>query len=131
MEKIKVTQQQRDNALDALHNMWPSVPAKNVARELGAWRVGPAHEAPDCGSVACFGGWCSWWPAFVAQGVVRSPMGCARMLDGSFAARSLFGDQDLFNCRDGHNADAGFKGSDHKLVTHRLKWLITNSEVIS
>ena len=52
-EKIKVTAQQRANAIEARDVMWPSVPAKNVVNRLYPWRLGSAHEAPTCGTAAC------------------------------------------------------------------------------
>ena len=51
-EKIKVTAQQRANAIEARDVMWPSVPAKNVVNRLYPWRLGSAHEAPTCGTAA-------------------------------------------------------------------------------
>ena len=57
---IKVTQLQRDNALDALNNMWPSVPPENVVDRLCTWRLDEFGTQPDCGTAACFGGWCAW-----------------------------------------------------------------------
>ena len=128
---IQVTQQQRDNALDALNNMWPSVPPENVYPGLNAW-VRDAGQ-PNCGTVACFGGWCAWWPAFRDQGVVASASsGAPTILGRHFGVASdLFGNYDLFHPRGEHEADMGFEGNDHELVTHRLKWLIENSEVVA
>ena len=39
MNKIEVTALQRENAEDALYNMWQSVPTKNVVSKLERWRV--------------------------------------------------------------------------------------------
>lgn len=130
MENIKVTQQQRDNALEALNVMWPSVPSKNVVRGLQTWREDDEGAAPDCGTVACFGGWCAWWPTFRRQGVRTNSYGAPthrRLLDVS---EFLFGDGDLFNVRSFHRADWIFNGTDHALVSNRLRWLIKNSTVV-
>lgn len=150
MKLIEVTQQQRDNAVEALTTMWPSVPPENVSERLSSWRNPnrpmEAREPPTCGSAACFGGWCAWWPTFRAQGVraQRSgfPIGAPCNINGrGDHARSptgvselLFGCHDMFYARDSARADRAFTkkgGSDHELVTHRLQWLIENSEVVS
>lgn len=130
--KIKVTQQQRDNALDALLRMWPSVPTKNVYPGLLWWRKG---EAPQnnvtCGTVACFGGWCAVYPKFVAQGVARDWCGTPSYRNGTdcgsvnSAALHLFGDDTLFIWR----TDYDGPGTDHEVVTRRLQNLIRNSVV--
>ncbi len=129
---IQVTRQQRDNALDALNNMWPSVPPENVAIQLRKWREDDTATMPDCGTVACFGGWCAWWPAFRAQGVVAvGPGAPSHFPSGDSVAHVLFGDYRIFYRRYHHESDSMFKGTDHELVTRRLKWLIKNSEVIA
>ena len=136
MNKIQVTAQQRANALDARDNMWPSVPEANVMPELASWRRGSDRGVkPNCGTVACFGGWCAWWPAFRAQGVqVDSCTGQPYAIGGPTGSVSLdlFGHYGMFYVS-GANADTdyGFQGTDHELVTHRLNWLIENSEVVS
>jgi len=140
MNKIQVTAQQRANALDALNNMWPSVPAKNVVRGLKVWRGGREKDKatqPSCGSVACFGGWCAWWPNFKAQGLQVDDRGMPYVPGAErSAAVVLFGHFGLFYARGNgyqrEEMDRGFvRGTDHQLVTHRLKWLIENSEVVS
>lgn len=131
--KIEVTQQQRDNALDALHNMWPSVPPENVFPDLGDWRDAESDAKPSCKTVACFGGWCAWWPAFRRQGVRTFASGAPRPIGGGFSsdvALRLFGSAGLFTRRGMFNADRGFRGTDHELVTNRLHWLIENSTVV-
>lgn len=137
---IKVTAQQRANLLDALNVMWPSVPKKNVYPNLDNWRVDRETTPPTCGTVACFGGWCAWWPAFKKQGVRVTDGGAPRLMgDGqsfdkpSRVSQRLFGDDGLFACRDyGHDADPDEMAriSPHALVTRRLKWLLANSEVV-
>lgn len=128
-----VTQQQRDNLLEALNVMWPSVPKRNVARNLGYWRTGGETHPPDCHTIACFGGWCAWWPTFRAQGVCAnwdgrpSLSGCDSANDVS---RALFGYDYLFAPR-GVTLDVGSNpnGTDHALVTHRLRRLLEMSHV--
>jgi hypothetical protein len=131
---IYVTQQQRDNALEALNVMWPSVPPRSV--DLGKWRDEDSprlrNKPPTCGSIACFGGWCAWWPSFRAQGVRTSSYGAPKMKgspewSGADDASSfLFGDRFLFTARRG-----GEDGTDHEIVTNRLKKLIANSKVMT
>lgn len=128
---IRVTKQQRANAIEARDVMWPSVPPENVIPELASWRRG-RRGRPDCGSVACFGGWCAWWPSFRAQGVRSNAFG-APVFRGDFGASStLFGSSDLFVPRGSSSSDvhAPYRCTDHELVTYRLNWLIENSEVI-
>jgi len=138
MTKIQVTAQQRANALDALNNMWPSVPPENVKKHLSWWREdresNHTNTPPDCGAVACFGGWCAWWPAFRAQGVTSSSIGAPRLKGSPFSvATVLFGDFTMFYPSGEHEGDGGpkYRGTDHELVTKRLNWLIQNSEVVS
>lgn len=133
MQKIKVTALQRANALEARDVMWPSVPTGNVARGLAFYSERGSAET-DCGTVACFGGWCARWPGFVAQGVRLDARGVPETLSGRWGlgvADELFGESGLFFGRNGISVDAGFRGSDHALVTRRLNWLIANSEVIA
>jgi hypothetical protein len=142
---MKQTQQQRANTLDALNNMWPSVPYENVAEKLMYWRTWKEFgNVPDCGSVACFGGWCAWWPAFRAQGVIMGAYGSPRLkneqdynnyddydheIDTRHICMKLFGVMALFNARDYFIADRNFKGTDHELVLHRLQWVLDNTQV--
>lgn len=133
--KIRVTARQRANAVEARNVMWPSVPPENVANWLSSWRLDSTSEVPTCGTVACFGGWCAWWPSFQAQGVQSCGGTGAPELLGKFASsrhvsNELFGSQDMFFTRGDHTADIGFTGTDHKLVTTRLNWLIKNSVVV-
>lgn len=149
MSKIQVTARQRANAIEARDIMWPSVPPENVYPKLGWYRKDPGvptHNSigirgneiyilkpPSCETLACFSGWCAWWPPYHRQGVQSSIVGSAVIPENNsslYATYTLFGDCDLSSCRDGHVADREFKGTDHELVTHRLNWLIKNSEVI-
>ena len=137
------TPQQIANLKDALYNMWPSIPEESVARRLGRWshkEVDNTHIAsgakPPCGSTACFGGWCTTWPNFRAQGLYGSFSGCPQIDNseedteaGLVVAETLFGDWRLFAERCDHPADKGFIGSDHALVINRLKWALAQEEV--
>lgn len=139
MAKIQVTAQQRANAVEALEVMWPSVPPKNVIPGLELFRQpvdGRYDGSPDCGTLACFGGWCVWWPPFREQGLRGSVVGSPYFLDSSdlSAAEILFGHPLMFAVRNAHGADymdgvTPADVSDHQVVTNRLKWLIENSEV--
>ena len=125
--KIKVTQQQRDNALLMLNKYWPSVPEANVVPQLATWRHDSARRKPTCKTVACFGGWDAVVPEFRAQGV-RPVRNCGAPNVSGF---SLFGTPGLFSSRGSFVSDNDFTGTDHELVTRRLQWLIANSEVVS
>lgn len=131
----KITRQQHENLLDALLNMWPSVPPENVYPSLNDWRDTSdtcGNKKPSCQTVACFGGWCAWWPAFRRQGVRAMDCGAPVTPDGRTAdgvSRLLFGCGDLFCCRGIHSSDGGFRGTDHELVTNRLKFVLRNCEV--
>lgn len=141
-EMIKQTKQQRANTIDALENMWPSVPPENVSPGLLRWRADSygTRFTPgkvNCGTVACFGGWCTHWPAFTAQGVLPRDVDGSPMFDAVRADRYLFGDDWIFYPRNDHPADPGYyeleldtRITDHELVTRRLKWLLENSEVV-
>lgn len=158
MDKIKVTAQQRANAIEALTVMWPSVPPENVVGNLCAFRYGldrfgnAVHfkSKVDCKALACFGGWVVCWPAFMAQGAYADDVGYPHLRgdkinDGAYGvARHLFGLAELFHPRSsmwkvieefGPNTVWGFEQdtsvSDHEVVKRRLKWLIKNSEVIA
>lgn len=137
-EKRTITQQQHDNLLDALHNMWPSVPPENVFPELEHFGNGGADKArlnpeADCGTVACFGGWCAYWPAFRGQGLYIGSEGIpeTRTNYGIGAAAELFGNRQLFGHRGSHAADpqSSNEVTDHELVTNRLRWELANTQV--
>lgn len=122
---IEVTKQQRANALEALNVMWPSVPGKNVFPRLGDWSRLRDGKRTNCGTVACFGGWCARWPTFKAQGVRMDKFGYPEIQDrfGLSVAAILFGDATLFSPNYGEM-------EDHAEVSRRLKTLISNSRVI-
>ena len=132
MSKIVQTKQQRKNTLEALNVMWPSVPPENVIKSLQAWRGDLTSPIMDCGSVGCFGGWCSVYPPFAQQGIEIDVFGIPKIgdLSGCYSAQALFGHDGMFQIR-GYfpEVDYEFKGTDHELVTHRLQWLLENSEV--
>ena len=134
MNKIQQTKQQRENTLDARYVMWPGVPPKNVARRLEFFREdGEEHLPPHCGTIACFGGLCAWWPPYRAQGVYTEPVNGAPRLSGIGSAfdvaNKLFGQSELFDAVGEHPADDKSL-SAHENVTRRLNWLLENSEVI-
>jgi hypothetical protein len=131
---IRVTKQQRANAIEARDVMWPSVPPENVMPDLGAWRRG-GRGKPTCGAVACFGGWCAWWPSFRAQGVRADGKGMPTLRGiswGSNVCHELFGHSEMFMARGSATIDgaASWALTDHELVMYRLNWLIENSQVI-
>ena len=132
---INVTQLQRSNILSA-REMWLTVPEANVIEGLKSWRkdVAIAHTAPTCDTLACFGGWCAWWPEFRAQGVVVNTFGSPRIhsLKDLFVDEELFGSRIMFNLRGLHVADKNkskAKWSDWRIVLNRIDHLIKNSVV--
>jgi hypothetical protein len=132
MNKIKVTALQRANLIDAMSNMWPSVPEANVIPGLELWRGGEetSRDKPGCGTTACFGGWAEWWPPFREQWDVAPNESVSwRTIVYLFGSPDICELDGLLSPRGGHVADAGFKGTDHALVTNRLQWLLDNSEV--
>ena len=145
MRKTLVSARQRANALEALNVMWPSVPVDNVAPALRFWRDdhscygpnGSPHRGADCGTVACFGGWCALYPKFRDQGVTDSCSGAPMVVEGgrvvgaAAVAHFLFGDASLFepiNASGQHSPHTTRAGS-HAIVTKRLKDLIARTKV--
>lgn len=128
--KLEVTAQQRANALEALNVMWPSVPPKNVSPRLRNFTENENDET-NCGTVACFGGWCARWPNFIAQGGAGTSCGYPVLNDGAgyvnAMAIKLFGVSawPLFDAREGHE-----DGTDHQIVSKRLRKLIRESVVV-
>lgn len=124
---IKVSAQQRANAIEARDVLWPSISPAQVSERLMSWRKGQREKAPpDCHTIACFGGWCQWHPPFRAidDGTGK---------DIADYSRTLFGFEDLFEPRECCASDnqQPTDCTDHELVTRRLNWLILNSEVAS
>lgn len=148
-EIIFVSQTQRDNLLEAMNVMWPSVPEKNVVRNLDLWRMevaavnpAPLYSVPTCTTIACFGGWCAWWPTFVAQGVRCSHSGMPLIVDLNTCFTSydrevasvLFGFEALFFYRGSNMAERYFGSEDddasaHEVVNRRMQWLLDHSTV--
>lgn len=151
MKRYQITQRQMDNLHEAL-KMWDTIPEQNVAYKLGYWRSGgpslpPRYTEPTCGTVACFGGWCAWWPAFREQGVRANDSGAPQICNdkgtevaGYDVARVLFGHSTLFvpigaflMFDEDDNViieDSEFE-NDHAVLRHRLEYVINNSEVIA
>ncbi len=147
---IKQTPQQRANTLYALNEMWPSIPKTKVARDLGDWvdesggEMFPEAGAEiECGSPACFGGWCARMPFFKEQGVRFDLYNRPTLItaDGIYhtgldSAEGLFGDWCLFHTAGDHPSDPDEDGEpeegfEHELVMDRLRWLLANSEVVT
>lgn len=111
---------------------WESIPPENVYYRLAEWCDERAVDEPTCNTVACFGGWVALMPEFKEYGVRVGGVGEPLMpgVDGgvrSVAAR-LFGSYAMFNARDAHPSDEGFIGTDHELVTNRIKHAIARLE---
>ena len=123
--KIKVTAQQRENAIEAIEVMWPSVPPENVSRYLMSFTLGD-DDRTSCRTVACFGGWCARWPGFIAQGARLDLYGNPSLgrHKGINVGQKLFGSHMLFMAREWDEI-----GTDHEVVNTRLHNLISNSEV--
>jgi len=128
----KFTPKQIENIREAI-KMWETVPPENVAPGLRFWRHDGAlrdshKEAPNCGTVACFGGWCAWWPAFLAHGIEAWAGGIPRLgpLTSVATSLELFGKADMFNARDFNSMDRGMpaRATDHAIVMNRLKKLL-------
>ena len=141
---IHISQLQRDNILSA-KKMWNSVPERNVVPHLATWNYVPNSrakrlKAPTCKTVACFGGWCAWWPTFMAQGIKANPEG-APVIDGDedrSVSQKLFGFPGLFIRRGRADADLEFQdkyihdyleSSDWKIVMNRIDHMLKNSVV--
>ena len=137
---IKVTQLQRDNAISA-KEMWLTVPEANVSPGLSDWSNRYAgDEVPDCGTQACFGGWCAWWPAFQAQGLKASGLGSPIFEDDGHSktscdvSKTLFGHSYMFVTKSHdylvYKDRAVFKNAtDWQIVMNRIEHLIESSIV--
>jgi hypothetical protein len=118
---VSKTAQQIKNLEDALV-WWQTVPEANVYRGLAWYTVGDTSET-SCKTVACFGGWCARWPGLIAQGLSLDKRGSPRGPGPS----DLFGEKVLWSSRGSCAADAGFTGSDHALVTNRIRWALARA----
>ena len=148
MNKLQVTPLQRANALEALNNWWPTVNPAKVAERLNFWRADPnaageigRHDVPDldqpprCGTVACFGGWLEWHVPFRQQAGLDPDKGEADLEDmfnffGVTRNTKIFSERRCGCKADVDAAGEPFTGTDHELVSNRLRWLIENSEVV-
>lgn len=127
MTKFRITAKQKANLEEALYVMWPSVPEENVSKDLIYFRENEDfYTQVSCNTIACFGGWCVWWPSF------KTAFGLDRSGPYRWFHIQIFGEDVsyLFNPRDVHPADATFTGSDHACVTNRLKWTLERVEVV-
>ena len=115
--KLEVTVLQRANILSA-KEMWLKIPKAKV--KLSQWRSDrkTEREAPTCKTIACFGGWCAYWPVFQAQGLKATNFG-APMFEGGRTytdylnvAKILFGAPKIFSIRGYHEADEGFGANE-------------------
>jgi hypothetical protein len=128
---VVVSQRQYDNIKDALEVMWPSVPEANVVPGLRRWREEGwflGNKIPTCATLACFGGWCAWWPRFRAQGVRSAhsgaPVVCPDGHSSVEASRWLFGYDFLFSARAPWE-----RGTSHEIVRKRLENLLARAVV--
>lgn len=128
--KIQITHQQYQNVCEARHVMWPSIKPSKV--KLDGW-----HS--DCGTFACFGGFCTTWPAFRHQGLDADSAGCpvignvfGKLYRGTHVAVPLFGFRELFESRGDCISDQALddKVSDYDMVTARLDWLLAHCVVV-
>ena len=121
-------QQQLANSKIALKR-WMEVPRKNVSPGLMHW-TDNTDKAPDCGTVACFGGWLAVMPEFVAMGVSRTrngrPDGFGQANPAALSVL-LFG-KSMFSMTSLEEDDEA-KGNTHKVVQNRLKKNIKRLEV--
>lgn len=123
-----------DNSKIALR-YWMTVPPENVMPQLGFWFNHRGNEPVNCGTIACFGGWCSVMPEFVALGVSSDPMygGAPRIKKGLHkddlgVSKFMFGCKDMFApsvefldsfyCE--YDRTAPKECTDHELVQHRI-----------
>lgn len=84
------------------------------------------NRETNCRTVACFGGWAARWPSLVQQGLSLAVNGVPKYgnLTAYDVALPIFGDDQIFHPRGAHEADGLFYGSDHALVTNRIRWAL-------
>ena len=67
------------NNLQIALRYWITVPEKNVVYCLADWNNNSFKSGEpathDCNTIACFGGWVSGMPEFIAMGVKKSANG--------------------------------------------------------
>lgn len=116
--------------LKSAREMWLSIPPENVYPKLLNWRLkkrgrSQAHRL-DCNTVACFGGWCAWWPPFRALGVRPNCFGMPIVPDRLSASTYLFGEPLAFAPR--YSANPSMPDdptdSDHAHVLKRIDWML-------
>lgn len=123
--------------VESAQRMWATIPVANV--NLGTWRKsepaapGPEQGAPGCGTIACLGGWCAWWPEFMAQGVAATRGGSPhfpadKRSTHADVAEELFGARYMFDTRSPEEyEESDFQGADGKpiddydVVSYRLQ----------
>ena len=117
---------------------WATVPDKNVTPGLASFQEFPrgGAEKHTCNTVACFGGWVSAMPEFIAMGVTMGDGGAPSIGQkwGWEVAEELFGEgaEDMFDTRSDSSSDgpATEPFTDHELVTYRIKCQITRLKAL-
>ena len=119
-----ILEQQLKNTKIALRR-WMEVPPENVIPGLHKW-TSEHYKNPDCGTLACFGGWLSVMPEFVKMGVKRTVIGSPYMdkvypmeypySNARLLGKYLFGNSTIFNSRGRERT----KITDHQAVQNRL-----------
>lgn len=145
MNKIRVTQFQRNNA-HAAYEWWKTaVPPERVTLET--WCTSPADGVKHCGTLACFGGWlpaCEHFAALGLTAAARTGEPRLRPNDSSEFPRDvsefLFGYDRMFmkfaiepwpeRTKEEVFEDGSKSKTHHQAVLDRLEWLILNSEVV-
>lgn len=153
--RFGITKQQRENLVEAIEVMWPSIPPENISRNLAEWRddLDPTNDvfadddetkvssvAPDCKTIACFGGWCAWWPSFRAQGVFSTLSGIPSIGTSWLGHESIDVSEELFGYRqmfymNGHaDIDQELENfedlNDKQIVQARLQFILANSYIV-
>ena len=137
---IEITHKQFKN-LDEAKAMWSTIPERNVAERLSEWRnirTDKPSKAPTCKTIACFGGWCAYWPAFQEQGIHGSSVGSpTKVIQGTYlkvpeVSLMLFGVENMFVVRGYHPQDkiALPATSDWQIVMNRIDWMLENCFVL-
>lgn len=150
--RFGITKQQRENLVEAIEVMWPSIPPENISHYLSDWRddldpIGddddsalPTIKSPDCNTIACFGGWCAWWPSFRAQGVFSTNDGVPSIGTSWLGHESIDVSEELFGYRqmfymNGHSdIDQELENfeelNDKQIVQARLQFILDNSYIV-
>lgn len=118
MKPVLHVSEQISNCHVFLH-YWKSVPPENVSPILADWVTRGDIRSPDCGTVACAGGWLSVMPEFQSLGVVAGEDGRPVLPGVSYlpdVERYLFGCAGIFAARTRDLPEL----SDHEYVTRRF-----------